>query len=63
MAAENSWILVLQQTNKQPFNGRLSGTTRVGRYQKKHSPGPTTVYFYVCFNSNVSLLWAFDLLE
>ena len=22
----------------QPFNGRWSGTTRVGRYQKKHSP-------------------------
>ena len=29
---------VLQQ---QPFNGRLSGTTRVGRYQKKHSPAHT----------------------
>jgi len=25
-------------TTNQPFNGRLSGTTRVGRYQKKHSP-------------------------
>ena len=23
---------------QQPFNGRLSRTTRVGRYQKKHSP-------------------------
>jgi len=23
---------------QQPFNSRLSGTTRVGRYQKKHSP-------------------------
>ena len=29
----------LQQ--QQPFNGRLSGTTRVGRYQKKHSPTHT----------------------
>ena len=26
---------------QQPFNGRLSGTTRVGRYQKKHTPAHT----------------------
>ena len=26
---------------QQPFNGRLSGTTRLGRYQKKHSPAHT----------------------
>ena len=26
---------------QQPFNTRLSGTTRVGRYQKKHSPSHT----------------------
>ena len=26
---------------QQPFNSRLSGTTRVGRYQKKHSPAHT----------------------
>jgi len=26
---------------QQPFNGRLSRTTRVGRYQKKHSPAHT----------------------
>ena len=25
-------------THTQPFNGPLSGTTRVGRYQKNHSP-------------------------
>ena len=25
----------------QPFTGRLSGTTRVGRYQKKHLPAHT----------------------
>ena len=30
-----------QQQQQQPFNGRLSGTTRVGRYQKKHSPTHT----------------------
>jgi len=30
-----------RQFNTQPFNGLLSGTTRVGRYQKKHSPTHT----------------------
>ena len=30
-----------KQQQQQPFNGRLSGTTRVGRYQKKHSPAHT----------------------
>ena len=30
-----------QRTHTQPFNGRVSGTTRVGRYQKKHSPTDT----------------------
>ena len=29
------------QQQQLPFNGRLSGTTRVGRYQKKHSPAHT----------------------
>jgi len=29
------------QQQQQPFNGRLFGTTRVGRYQKKHSPAHT----------------------
>ena len=28
-------------THTQPFNGLLSGTTRVGRYQKKYSPTHT----------------------
>ena len=32
---------LLQQQQQQPFNGCLSGTTRVGRYQKKHSPTDT----------------------
>ena len=27
-----------EHTRTQPFNGLWSGTTRVGRYQKKHSP-------------------------
>jgi len=32
---------VLEQQQQQPFYGRLSETTRVGRYQKKHSPAHT----------------------
>jgi len=27
----------VKQQQQQPFNGLCSGTTRVGRYQKKHS--------------------------
>ena len=33
--------LVITHTHTQPFNGLLSGTTRVGRYLKKHSPTHT----------------------
>jgi len=33
--------LYMVQQQQQPFNGHLSGTTRVGRYQKKHSPAHT----------------------
>ena len=33
--------LVTQQQQQRPFNGLWSGTTRVGRYQKKHSPTHT----------------------
>ena len=43
---------VLQQQQQQPFNGRLSGTTRVGRYQKKHSPAhihPDQRTFFITF--------------
>ena len=35
----NVWYNIQQQ--QQPFNGRLSGTTQVGQYQKKHSPAHT----------------------
>jgi len=50
---ERSWLRVLytnftiistwlqQQQQQRPFNGLWSGTTRVGRYQKKHSPTHT----------------------
>ena len=33
--------VLFTKEQQQPFNGRLSGTTRVGRYQKKHSPAHT----------------------
>jgi len=33
----------LQSTHTQPCNGLWSGTTRVGRYQKKHSPTHTLI--------------------
>jgi len=34
-------VTVREQQQQQPFNGRLSGTTQIGRYQKKHSPAHT----------------------
>ena len=34
-------VVQQQQQQQQPFNGLWSGTTRVGRYQKKHSPTHT----------------------
>jgi len=36
-----SCCLLVTHTHTQPFSGLLSGTTRVGRYQKKHSPTHT----------------------
>ena len=36
-----SCLISEQQRQQQPFNGCLSVTTRVGRYQKKHSPAHT----------------------
>ena len=38
---DSSCITTCLQQQQQPFNGHLSGTTRVGRYQKKHSPAHT----------------------
>ena len=37
------WLktLATKHTHTQPFNGPWSGNTRVGRYQKKHSPTHT----------------------
>jgi len=33
--------MLSQKKQQQPFNARLSGTIRVGWYQKKHSPAHT----------------------
>jgi len=35
------YLLTHTHTHTQPFNGLWSGTTRVGRYQEKHSPTHT----------------------
>ena len=43
---------------QQPFNGRLSGTTRVGRYQKKHSPAHTHPGQRTSFITFLHLQWS-----
>ena len=43
---------------QQPFNGRLSGTTRVGRYQKKHSPAHTYRGQRTSFITFLHLQWS-----
>ena len=47
-----------QQQQQQPFNGRLSGTTRVGRYQKKHSPAHTHPGQRTSFITFLHLQWS-----
>jgi len=49
------WLVQLQQ---QPFNGRLSGTTRVGRYEKKHSPAHTHPGQRTSFVTFLHLQWS-----
>ena len=36
-----NFCVLKKRKQQQPFNGRLSRTTRVGQYQKKHSPAHT----------------------
>jgi len=38
MGIDQTCLLTCEKRKQQPFNGHLSGTTRVGQYQKKHSP-------------------------
>jgi len=46
---------IIQQQQQQPFNGLCSGTTRVGRYQKKHSPTHTHPDHRPAFNTFLHL--------
>jgi len=46
-----------QNTHTQPFNGLLSCTTRVGRYQKKHSPTHTYPDHQTSFINFLHLLY------
>ena len=43
-------------THTQPFNGRLSGSTRLSRYQKKHSPTQTHPHHQTSFINFLHLL-------
>jgi len=45
-------------THTQLFNGLLSRTTRVGRYQKKHSPTHTNPDHQTSFINILHLLWS-----
>ena len=46
----------LTHTHTQPFNGLWSGTTRVGQYQKKHSPTHTHPGHWTSFINFLHLL-------
>ena len=48
--------MVNTHTQPQPFNVPLSGTTRVGRYQKKHSPTHTHLDHQPSVINNLHLL-------
>ena len=56
-SACNCWTLT-SNTHTQPFNGLLSGTTRVGRYQKKHSPTHTHPDVRTSFIIFLHLQWS-----
>ena len=47
-----------QQQQQWPFNGLWSGTTRVGRYQKKHSPTHTHLDHRASFITFLHLQWS-----
>ena len=52
------YIWSAEHTRTQPFNGLWSGTTRVGRYQKKHSPTHTHPDHQTSFINFLHLLWS-----
>ena len=47
-----------QQQQQRPFNGLWSGTTRVGQFQKKHSPTHTHPDHRASFISFLHLQWS-----
>jgi len=53
----NQWYIHVY-IHTQPFNGPWSGTTRVGRYQKKHSPTHTHPDHRTSFINFLHLLWS-----
>ena len=57
-----SWSFIFAMcdidTHTQPLNGPWSGTTRVGRYQKKHSPTYTHPDHGAFFINFLHLLWS-----
>ena len=55
---EDDLIKRLNDTHTQPFNGLWSGTTRVGRYQKKHSPTHTHPDHRTSFIIFLHLQWS-----
>ena len=56
LTARRAVRLQQQSTHTQPFNGLWSGTTRVGRYQKKHSPAHTYPDHPTSFINSLHLL-------
>jgi len=54
----NSVKALKAQQQQQPFNGRLSGTTRVGWYQKEHSPAHTHPGQRTSFITFLHLQWS-----
>jgi len=46
------------RTHTQPFNGLWSGTTRIGWYQKKHSPTHTHLDHRTSFINFLHLVWS-----
>ena len=52
------WASTRNKQQQRPFNGLWSGTTRVGRYQKKHSPIHTHPDQCASFITFLHLQWS-----
>ena len=58
LCTNNSIQMTITSQQQQPFNSRLSGTTRVGRYQKKQSPAHTHPGQRTSFITFLHLQWS-----